>query len=471
MRHMQAILGGAAMATMLPAPAAAQLIGIDLSIALVEIDARITLQGGQITVLDGRVTGTEAAIAQLQALYQTTTQQIAAQQAATAGLAAGVLANADAIVTLDNRIDGTVAAIAATSAEVTVLGGRVAGVEAAVDANGYAIAGLETLTRAQGDALIDLRADVTAGAAVTAEHGVRLETHETRLNAHETRLNTHQMRLDDHDNRLDGHQALLADHGIRLDAHETRLDGHDNRLDGHQALLVDHGVRLNAHDTRLDGHDALLGQHGATLAQHDVRIDAAAASAVAAGAHSMALRADVEHGRVGMVQQASAGAPITVGAQAAGAVVDFSGSEGARRLTGIAPGVAPGDAATMGQMAAAAGETLRAANAYTDASVSLALDRAMDATMGMMQANNRRLTADMNAIATNGAARSGLPQSFVPRCGTAGASLGGHGGEVSLALGVSKASESDRPTVFRAGAAIDTRRGEVSYNAGVGFHF
>jgi autotransporter adhesin len=61
----------------------------------------------------------------------------------------------------------------------------------------------------------------------------------------------------------------------------------------------------------------------------------------------------VSNGSVGLVQQAAPGANLTVGAATGGALVDFTGTDGMRRLTGVANGIGDDDAVTMSQLKAA----------------------------------------------------------------------------------------------------------------------
>ncbi|KUY87077.1 hypothetical protein WI25_33360 [Burkholderia cepacia] len=70
------------------------------------------------------------------------------------------------------------------------------------------------------------------------------------------------------------------------------------------------------------------------------------------------LSASINAGTVGLVQQVG-GAPgngaITVGAQTGGTSVDITGTDGARRLSGVAAGTATTDAVNVGQLTAVAG--------------------------------------------------------------------------------------------------------------------
>ncbi|WP_259675336.1 beta strand repeat-containing protein [Burkholderia pseudomallei] len=73
---------------------------------------------------------------------------------------------------------------------------------------------------------------------------------------------------------------------------------------------------------------------------------------------------NVVAGRAGLVQ--TDGTAITVGKSDAATRVDISGPDGARTLTGLAPGVAANDAATVGQVWTSSQQVLGQANAYTD---------------------------------------------------------------------------------------------------------
>ncbi|AGK46483.1 hemagglutinin family protein [Burkholderia thailandensis MSMB121] len=85
---------------------------------------------------------------------------------------------------------------------------------------------------------------------------------------------------------------------------------------------------------------------------------------------------NVVAGRAGLVQ--TDGATITVGKNDTATRVDIGGPDGTRTLTGVAPGVAANDAATVGQVRTNSQQVLGQANAYTDRQFSV-LDRRLDA--------------------------------------------------------------------------------------------
>ncbi|WP_175872567.1 YadA-like family protein [Burkholderia sp. BCC0397] len=78
---------------------------------------------------------------------------------------------------------------------------------------------------------------------------------------------------------------------------------------------------------------------------------------------------ELSSGTVGLVQQAAAGDNITVGANTDGGAVNFAGTAGARKLSGIADGTADADAVNVGQMNAGL-STTNAAIAATNAELS-----------------------------------------------------------------------------------------------------
>lgn len=224
------------------------------------------------------------------------------------------------------------------------------------------------------------------------------------------------------------------------------------------------GATVGALDTRLNAAVDLVTQQGA-------RIEIVNQVALAAQDAVVTLRGDVEAGRAGLVRQADRDAPVTIASQSGGTSVSFAGLSGDRRLTGVADGVAANDAATVGQLNASSATTLAAANDYTDRAVAETLDRATVASRQMIAANNSELRRDMSALAAGSNALSALPQAFIPGRGMVGAAIGGSRGQTAFAMGLSKAFVGENAPVIRAGAAVDTRRGDLSYNASVGIHF
>jgi hypothetical protein len=354
-------------------------------------------------------------------------------------------------------ITGIVDTLLDLDARVTLLGGNLATINARLDADTTILTG------------VSLDLDVLSGRV--DGHGLTLIQHADRLALHTTQIATNagaivavNTRIDVQDVRLADIDATLVDNNVRIGANTTAIADLDVRVDGAE-------VRLDAHDDALAGLDTRVTANDLRDDGQDVRIGEVAQTAALARADGTAIRAELAAGTIGLVRQQGPNAAVTVAASTGGSVVSFAGTSGDRRLSGVAAGQAGNDAANVAQMQAGDAATLASANAYTDSSIAGLMDWMGEGASVLIAENNAVLRKDMNAIAAGTSALAGLPQSFIPGRGMMGAAIGGKGEEVAFAMGLSKAFDSAAVPVVRAGAAIDARRGTVSYNASVGFHF
>lgn len=122
--------------------------------------------------------------------------------------------------------------------------------------------------------------------------------------------------------------------------------------------------------------DAVNGSQLFTTNQAVTQAQSVANSALTTATTANTTVNDVVAGHAGLVQ--TDGSTITVGKSDATTRVDVSGPEGARTLTGLAPGTASNDAATVGQVWTNSHQVLGQANAYTDQRFNV-LDRRLDA--------------------------------------------------------------------------------------------
>lgn len=384
-------LGSVLLALPVVPAAQAQILSLQaLTDGLLNLDAQVTINTGDITALGGQVTTVTGAVAGL-------TADVAATTGAVAGLATDVAANAAAAADLDLRVDALGASVsanagaqAALSADVAAQAAVAAALGVDVDANAAAIAGIGTTVATQGTAVTNLTNVVnTVTSTVT------------------------------------NHTSLLANHDIRIAANTADL------------LALDNRVTINTN----------------VLATTNLQVQALA------------------EGRLGLVRQDTPNGPVTVAVASGGDQVVFTGTDGDRRLSGVAAGVAANDAATMGQLAAIGGNMLSQSFAYTDQTAVQMLNQANAYTDNAVARSAAVLRREMDGVAASSAALAGLPQSIVPGEGMIGAGIGGRGDAMAMAVGVSKAFRSRYTPVVKAGAAYDARRGNVSYNAAVGLHF
>ena len=126
---------------------------------------------------------------------------------------------------------------------------------------------------------------------------------------------------------------------------------------GSVASALGGGAAVNADGTVSAPSYALDDGNGGTVIAHSV--DGALAnldSRTTSNQTSITnLTEQLNNGSVGLVQQAAAGANLTVGANTDGGAVDFSGTSGPRVLTGVANGVGNSDAVSLGQLKSALG--------------------------------------------------------------------------------------------------------------------
>lgn len=186
-------------------------------------------------------------------------------------------------------------------------------------------------------------------------------------------------------------------------------------------------ITLNPGGTRASLHNVAAGTLSATSTDavngsqlYATNQAVSQAQSVANNAMTTATTANttvnnVVAGHAGLVQ--TDGTTITIGKSDTATRVDISSPDGARTLTGLAPGVAANDAATVGQVQTNSQQVLGQANAYTDQQF-----RVLD----------RRLNA-LGAAAM--AATSLLPNARAEGKFQLAAAAGTYGGATALAVG------------------------------------
>ncbi|MDR6499010.1 autotransporter adhesin [Burkholderia ambifaria] len=126
------------------------------------------------------------------------------------------------------------------------------------------------------------------------------------------------------------------------------------------------------------------------------------------------IRSDLSSGSLGIVQQQASSGAITVGAASGGQSVDFSGADGARRLTGVANGVGDDDAVTVSQMKATLAVDLDnrmlTALQYDDISLGTATLGGMNGTVIANLADGRIAAGSKEAV--NGGQLYALQEQF-----------------------------------------------------------
>jgi hypothetical protein len=151
-------------------------------------------------------------------------------------------------------------------------------------------------------------------------------------------------------------------------------------------------------------------------------------------------------GGSGLVQQSggSHGA-ITVGAATGGSVINVAGTDGNRRMTGVAPGA----------ITASSTDAVNGSQLYQ-------LENALLSVPADVQRN--AYGASASAIA-----QSGLPQSYEPGRSMVALGIGTIGGQSALALGASRITDNGRWVMKLNGSVSTTSKAGVG--AGVGYQW
>ncbi|ARP90686.1 hypothetical protein CAL14_10540 [Bordetella genomosp. 9] len=154
-------------------------------------------------------------------------------------------------------------------------------------------------------------------------------------------------------------------------------------------------------------------------------------------------------GKIGLVQQQGSSEPITIGGNTGGSIVNVGGTDGDRRISGVADGVAPNDAVTVNQL-----------NSVT---------QGLDGQFARLNDKIHGVESRANAGIAAAMAMAALPQAYLPSKSML--SLGGAtwNGESGYALGLSTVSDNGS-WVFKLSGATSSR-GDYGGAVGVGYQW
>ncbi|KVL37852.1 ESPR-type extended signal peptide-containing protein [Burkholderia sp. MSMB1835] len=278
--------------------------------------------GDVVTNLDGRVTTNESDIAKLADQIGSGTTGLVQQAAAGANITVGA------------NTDGAAVNFAGTTGERKLTG----------VANGDITAG--STDAVTGGQLFATNRDVAKNASDIADLGSdvsNLGTQVTNIDGRVTQNETH----------IAKNATDIADLGSdvsNLGTQVTNIDGRVTQNETHIAKnttdIADLGSDVSNLGTQVTNIDGRVTQNETHIAKNTSDITLINDQL-----------AELSGGTIGLVQQAAAGADLTVGANTDGAAVNFAGTAGERKLTGLANGdVAAGstDAVTGDQLHAVA---------------------------------------------------------------------------------------------------------------------
>ena len=280
--------------------------------------------GTQVTNLDGRVTTNETNIAKNATDITTINSQLGDLSSGTIGLVQQAGAGAD--LTVGANTDGAAVNFAGTTGERTLTG----------LANGDISAGSKDAVT--GDQLYATNQGVAQNASGIASLGTQVTNLDGRVTTNETNIAKNATDITTINNQLgdlsSGTIGLVQQAGAGADLTVgANTDGAAVNFAGTTGERTLTGLANG--DVAAGSTDAVTGDQlnttNASVANLDQRVTSNETSITQ-------IRSDMNSGTIGLVQQASTGADLTVGANTNGAAVNFSGTAGERKLTGIANG-------------------------------------------------------------------------------------------------------------------------------------
>lgn len=378
-------------------------------------------------------------------------------------LGADVLAIEVDLGALRTEVDANAVAIAANTALVSDLDAR-------VSADLAALSGIVAINSA---ALADAGADLplVSGDATSLDAQIAVD------------LAALGGRIDSQDTTIATLDSRVTSNGEAVSALRTDVDAHTQAIAANTATNIAQGAAIGENAGRIAANRVAIGDNTARIAGHGDAIAAIVetnrvqdgaiarnAAGLASNAQALAdLTGDIVDGRIGMVRM-GADQTVLIASDRGGTVVAFEGSDGPRRLTGVADGIADGDAATVGQMRRSDMAMLQGAMNYTDRSMAAVMDD-LDRMWARLDDTRSELNSEIDRASAGTAALAGLPQAMVPGKGMVVAGVGGRREQAAVALGIGKAFDSPNMPVLRAGVAMDLADGTATYNAAVGIHF
>ncbi|AQT51965.1 ESPR-type extended signal peptide-containing protein [Burkholderia cenocepacia] len=218
----------------------------------------------------------------------------------------GVAQNASDITNLDGRVTTNETSITQNSADITTLGGDVTRLDSRVTTNESAITQINNQLGDLSSGTIGLVQQTAAGADLT----VGANTDGVAVNFAGTVGVRKLTGIANGDIKAGSQDAVTGDQLYTTNQSVTQ----------NATNITNLGTQVTSIDGRVTTNETNIAKNATDITTINNQLG------------------DLSGGTIGLVQQTSAGADLTVGANTDGAAVNFAGTAGARKLTGIANG-------------------------------------------------------------------------------------------------------------------------------------
>ena len=235
--------------------------------------------------------------------------------------------------------------------------------------------------------------------------------------------------------------AKIDNSGLATNDQNTKLGSGSTYTDGSNATAIGGSAKATAENTTAVGQGAEATKKGATAMGQGAKATAENTTSIGQGAEA------TEQGATAMGQGAKATAKnavaIGTGSIAAEAdTVSIGSPNNERRITNVANGVKPTDAANVGQVNA--------------------VENRINNKLGKLDKKLRSGVASAVAVAN-------IPQVTIPGASMVALGVGNYKGQSAVAVGYSRASDSNR-VIIKMTAGASTQR-DYTFGAGIGYQW
>ncbi|ONY66439.1 YadA family autotransporter adhesin, partial [Burkholderia cenocepacia] len=170
-----------------------------------------------------------------------------------------------------------------------------------------------------------------------------LSTTNASITSLDGRVTSNETTITNLDGRVTNNETAITNLDGRVTSNETAITNLDGRVTSNETSITNLDGRVTSNETSITNLDGRMTTSETAITNIDNRVT------INEGAITK-LADEIGSGSLGLVRQANAGADLTVGANADGAAVNFAGTAGNRKLSGIAEGTLDSDAVNVGQM-------------------------------------------------------------------------------------------------------------------------
>ncbi len=318
---------------------------------LAETNATLSTTSTQVAELGSDMTIAKDNITQHTTEIKSINDQLSELSSGTIGLVQQSAAGAD--LTVGANTDGAAVNFAGTAGDRKLSGIATGTLDSDAVNVGQMNAGLSTTNAS----ITSLDGRVTSNETTITNLDGRVTNNETAITNLDGRVTSNETAITNLDGRVTNNETSITNLDGRMTTSETAITNLDGRVTSNETAITNLDGRVTSNETSITNLDGRVTSNETSITNLDGRMTTSETAitnidnrvTINEGAITK-LADEIGSGSLGLVRQANAGADLTVGANADGAAVNFAGTAGNRKLSGIAEGTLDSDAVNVGQM-------------------------------------------------------------------------------------------------------------------------